>query len=63
MTGEMIFVLAVILLAVLLFAWEKYPVDLVSVMVMAALILSGVVTPVEGISGGAAPVFLDTELG
>ncbi len=55
MTGEMIFVLAVILGAVLLFAWEKYPVDLVSVMVMAALILSGVVTPVEGISGFSHP--------
>lgn len=55
MTGEMIFVLGVILVAVLLFAWEKYPVDLVSVMVMAALILSGVVTPAEGISGFSHP--------
>lgn len=55
MTVEMIFVLAVIFAALLLFAWEKLPVDLVSVMVMAVLILSGVVTSAEGISGFSHP--------
>jgi len=55
MTGEMFFVLAVVLVTVLLFAWEKLPVDLVSIMVMSALILSGVVSPGEGISGFSHP--------
>lgn len=55
MTGEMVFVLAVLLVAVLLFAWEKLAVDLVAVMVMAALILGGVLTPGEGVAGFSHP--------
>lgn len=55
MTADMLFVLALVFVALLLFAWEKLPVDLVSVMIMAALILGGVVTPAEGISGFSHP--------
>ena len=48
---EMIFVFAVLLLAVYLFVTEKLPVDLVALLVMALLLVSGIVSPAEGISG------------
>lgn len=51
MTVEMIVVLALILVAVVLFASEKLPVDLVALLVMAVLLLSGIITPAEGIAG------------
>ena len=41
--------------AIILFATEKLPVDLISILVMAGLILSGVLTPEEGISGFSHP--------
>lgn len=51
MTFEMLIVLGVIALAVFLFASEKLPVDLTAIIVMAILLLSGIVTPREGLSG------------
>lgn len=51
MTVEMIIVLGVVLLAVVLFATEKLPVDLVALIVMGILLLTGIITPEEGISG------------
>lgn len=45
--------LALTVLAVLLFVWNRFRADIVALMVMAALILSGVVTPQEGIRGFA----------
>lgn len=51
MTIEMTIVLGVVLLAVVLFATEKLPVDLVAILVMGILLLSGIITPEEGISG------------
>ncbi|MBE0551113.1 MAG: SLC13 family permease [Ignavibacterium sp.] len=51
MTTEMIIVLAVILLAIILFATEKIPVDLTAIIVMGVLLLSGIITVEEGISG------------
>lgn len=51
MTVEIVFVLALIALAVYLFASERFPVDLVALMIMAILLLSGIVTAEEGISG------------
>ena len=51
MTSEMLIVLGVILLAIFLFASEKLPVDLTSILVMAVLIISGILTPTEGLSG------------
>ena len=48
---EMIFVFAVLLLAVYLFVTEKLPVDLVALLVMALLLVSGIVSPAEGVSG------------
>lgn len=51
MTLEMLIVLGVIVLAVFLFASEKIPVDLTAIIVMAVLLLTGIVTPQEGLSG------------
>lgn len=51
MTFEMILVLAVALCAVILFATERLSVDVVAIVVMAILLLSGIVTPDEGIAG------------
>lgn len=51
MNGEVIFVIAVLLLAVYLFITEKLPVDLVALLVMALLLVSSIVTPSEGLAG------------
>ncbi|MCS6805731.1 MAG: SLC13 family permease [Acidobacteriota bacterium] len=51
MNFETLFVIAVLLLAVVLFVTEKLSVDLVSLLVMALLLLSGIITPAEGLSG------------
>jgi di/tricarboxylate transporter len=51
MSLEVIVVLVLVVVAVALFASERYPVDLVALMLMATLLLSGIVTAEEGISG------------
>ncbi|MEO5858497.1 MAG: SLC13 family permease, partial [Pyrinomonadaceae bacterium] len=51
MNFEMIFVFGVLLLAVYLFVTEKLPVDLVALTVMALLLVSGIVTPADGLAG------------
>lgn len=51
MTFEMIFVALVTLASVILFATEKLRVDLVALLVMGLLLLSGIVTPEEGLVG------------
>lgn len=51
MTPEMIVVLAILVLAIVLFATEKLPIDLVALLIMAILLLSGIISPEEGISG------------
>ncbi|HQL00170.1 MAG TPA: SLC13 family permease [Smithellaceae bacterium] len=51
MTLDMLMVLGVIFLAVFLFASEKLPVDLTAILVMAILMISGILTPKEGLSG------------
>lgn len=51
MTLEIGVVLLLAIIAVVLFASEKYPVDLVALMLMATLLLTGIVTAEEGISG------------
>lgn len=51
MNGEVIFVIAVLLLAVYLFVTEKLPVDLVALLVMALLLVSSIITPAEGFAG------------
>lgn len=51
MTIDMIIVIAVVIGAAILFATEKLPVDLTAIVVMAVLLVSGIITPEEGISG------------
>lgn len=48
-------VLVILGVAIWLFATEKFPVDLVAIMVLAALVLCRLVTPAEGVSGFANP--------
>ncbi len=51
MTLEMLIVLGMIILAVILFASEKIPVDLTAILVMSILLLTGILTAQEGVSG------------
>ncbi len=51
MTFEIVFVVTLLIIAIILFATEKLPIDLVALMVMAALLLTGIISPQEGISG------------
>ena len=51
MNYEIILVFAVSICAVVLFATEKLSVDLIALLIMATLLVSGVITPEEGISG------------
>lgn len=51
MNYEIILVFAVAVCAVVLFATEKLSVDLVALLIMATLLVSGIISPEEGISG------------
>jgi di/tricarboxylate transporter len=51
MTFEIGFVFAVTLLALILFAWERVRLDQIALAVPVALLLSGVLTPEEAVSG------------
>jgi di/tricarboxylate transporter len=51
MTLPIIITLGIILLAVILFATEKLPVDLVALLVMVSLIITGIITPEQGVEG------------
>lgn len=51
MSYEILFVFAVLGLAVFLFVTEKLPVDLVALVVMGLLLVSGIITPAQGLSG------------
>ncbi|WMJ73834.1 SLC13 family permease [Cytophagaceae bacterium ABcell3] len=51
MTPDVIIVLCVMVAAIILFATEVLSVDLVAVLIMTSLILSGVISPEEGVSG------------
>ncbi len=51
MTLEIGIVLVVLLGAVVMFATERYPVDVVAIIAMSVLVISGVITPAQGVSG------------
>lgn len=55
MTLDMAIVLALVAAAVALFVTEKLRVDLVAMLLMTALMLTGLVTPEEGVAGFANP--------
>jgi di/tricarboxylate transporter len=52
---EALLVLAILVGAVALFISEKYPIDFVALLVLGVLLLFGLVTPAEGISGFSNP--------
>ncbi|MBK7512693.1 MAG: SLC13 family permease [Chloracidobacterium sp.] len=51
MSLQIIIVLAVLILAAFLFVTEKFRVDLVALLVMALLLISGIITPSQGLAG------------
>ena len=51
MTIDIAIVIAIVVGAAILFATEKLAVDMTAILVMAVLLLSGIITPEEGISG------------
>ena len=53
MTWEIVFVMALTGCAVVLFVTEKLATDVVAMLVMVALLVSGVLTPTEGLAGFA----------
>ena len=53
MTWEIVFVLVLTICAVVLFVTEKFSTDVVAILVMIALLVSGVLTPAEGLAGFA----------
>ena len=55
MTWEVGFVLGLTLVAVVLFVTEKFSTDVVAVLVMVVLLVSGILTPAEGFNGFANP--------
>lgn len=55
MTIEILLVLGLVVSAVILFATERLPVDIVAMVLMASLLLSGLITPEEAISGFSNP--------
>lgn len=63
MTIEIAIVLIVVLCAVILFVTEKIPVDLVAVMILVTLLLSGIITAEEGLSGFSPDSAVEVGLG
>ncbi len=51
MSFDVIVVLIVLVGAVIMFATERYPVDVVAIVAMSILVVSGVITPSQGVSG------------
>jgi len=54
-TWEIAFVLGLTIVAVVLFVTEKFSTDVVAVLVMVVLLVSGILTPAEGFNGFANP--------
>ncbi len=55
MTLEILLVFLILLGTIVLFALEKMPVDLAAIIVMVALIATGILTPMEAVSGFSNP--------
>ena len=55
MTLEMLLVLGLVVSAVILFATERLPVDLTAMILMGTMLLSGLISPQEAISGFSNP--------
>jgi di/tricarboxylate transporter len=55
MTVEIALVLGLALSAIILFATERFPVDLTAMILMGAMLLSGIITPEDAIGGFSNP--------
>ena len=55
---EAIITLLVILGAIILFVTERLSIDLIALLIIGSLVVSGVITPVEGIAGFSNPATL-----
>ncbi|MDU0458067.1 MAG: SLC13 family permease [Geobacteraceae bacterium] len=55
MTIEIVLVLVLVISAVILFATERIPVDLTAMIMMGAMLLSGIITPQDAIGGFSNP--------
>lgn len=58
MTHDMLTVLGILGLAIGLFVWGRPPADVVGLFVVAALITTGVLSPVEALAGFGSPVVI-----
>src|SRR5271166_3962582 len=58
MTHQMLIVFGILAIAVGLFAWGRPRADIVGLLVVAALMTSGVLTPNEALSGFGSPVVI-----
>ena len=58
MTGEMLFVFGLLAVTIGLFLSDRLRLDVIAVMVMLALMLSGLLTPAEALAGFADPVVI-----
>lgn len=55
MTTEIITVIAILVIAVILFVTERLPMDIVALMVLVSLALTGLLTPAESLAGFSSP--------
>lgn len=58
MTTEIILTLSILAGVILLFITEKLPADLVALLTLSALVLTGLVTPTEALSGFSSPAVI-----
>ena len=55
MTPQILIVLSILVLAIILFITEKIRVDIVALIVLVSLTLTGLISPVEALSGFSNP--------
>ncbi len=55
MTIEIMLVIGLVFSAVILFATERLPADLTAMIIMGAMLLSGIITPQDAIAGFSNP--------
>ncbi len=58
MTSEIILVLSILIIAIALFAWEKFGPDIVAMLVLITLAVTGLVSTNEAFSGFASPAVI-----
>jgi di/tricarboxylate transporter len=58
LTGEILFVFLLLLVTIILFVSNRLRLDVVAILVILALMLSGLLSPKEALSGFGGPVVL-----